>query len=57
MSNNSKAPLELYDLAQDLGEQNNIANNHPEIVAEINAIMEKEHVTSEVFRFGFEKTN
>ncbi len=49
--------MELYDVAQDVGEQNNIANNHPEIVAEINAIMEKEHVTSEVFRFGFEKTN
>ena len=57
MNNNSKAPLELYDLAQDVGEQNNIANNHREIVAEINSIMEKEHVTSEVFRFGFEKTN
>ena len=30
-----KGKLELYDLAQDIGEQNNIANQHPDVVRTI----------------------
>ncbi len=32
-------PLELYDLNQDIGEQQNIADKHPEIVAEMKKII------------------
>ena len=32
-------PLELYDLNQDIGEQNNVADKHPEIVAEMKKII------------------
>ncbi|MEM9353915.1 MAG: sulfatase/phosphatase domain-containing protein, partial [Planctomycetota bacterium] len=38
------APIELYNLADDLGEQNNVADSNPEIVSQIAAIMAKEHV-------------
>ena len=34
------APLELYDLAADIGEKNNLAASHPEIVAQLEALME-----------------
>jgi len=37
-------PIELYDLSKDIGEENNVANQHPDIVADMAAIMEKEHV-------------
>lgn len=37
-------PMELYDLSEDIGEENNIADDHPDIVAEMAAIMKKEHV-------------
>ncbi len=37
---------ELYDLAADLGETKNIAGDHPEIVAEMEKIMEQEHEES-----------
>ena len=32
-------PIELYDLSHDLGEKNNVASRHPEIVAKIAEIM------------------
>ena len=35
----AKRPLELYDLSQDIGEENNIAEKHPEIVEEMKRIM------------------
>ncbi len=30
-----RAPLELYDLTTDIGENNNVAKNHPEVIAKI----------------------
>lgn len=41
---NPNAPIELYDLSKDIGEENNIADRHPDIVAQMAAILEKEHV-------------
>jgi len=36
---NPDGPIELYDLKSDVGEQNNVAGVHPEIVKQIEAIM------------------
>ncbi|MGB3852586.1 MAG: arylsulfatase [Tunicatimonas sp.] len=44
--------LELYDLATDLGEQNNVAEQHPEIVTEMRAILDSARTPSPVFTFG-----
>jgi arylsulfatase A-like enzyme len=46
------APLELYDLAADLGETQNIADRHPEVVAQLAAMMEEAHEPSELFKFA-----
>lgn len=35
--------IELYDLGQDIGEENNIAASHPELVQQMEKIMRKEH--------------
>ncbi|MBN1482899.1 N-acetylgalactosamine-6-sulfatase [candidate division KSB1 bacterium] len=35
----TNAPLELYDLSTDIGEQNNIASAHPDIVAKMSALI------------------
>jgi arylsulfatase A-like enzyme len=41
---NPNGPVELYDLSEDIGEENNVADQHPDIVADMVAIMKKEHV-------------
>ena len=38
--------IELYDLKADLGETRNVAQDHPDVVAELRAIMEASHVES-----------
>jgi hypothetical protein len=40
-------PLELYDLQEDPGEKINIADQHPKIVARIEAYMKSAHRDSE----------
>ena len=55
MNNNAEAPIELYNLASDIGEEKNIANENPEIVERITNIMNSEHTYSKEFSFGYEK--
>jgi len=46
------AKLELYNLSEDIGEENNIADEHPTIVDELNALFKSSRVPSEIFAFG-----
>lgn len=41
--------IELYNLATDPGERHDVADENPRIVAELRAIMEREHVKSDLF--------
>ena len=47
-----KTLVELYDLSQDIHEDNNIAQQHPEVVAELNQIMREAHTNSPTFPFS-----
>jgi len=49
---NKNAKIELYNLAEDPSESNDIAGLHPKIVAEIERIMKNAHVDSELFPFN-----
>lgn len=46
-----KITTELYNLSTDLGEENNLAEQHPEIVIELSEIMKNARTKSEVFTF------
>jgi len=46
---NPDAPVELYNLEQDLGEENNVADQHPEVVQELTRLMQEAHRPSERF--------
>jgi arylsulfatase A-like enzyme len=46
---NPDAPIELYDMSVDLGEENNIADRHPAIVKKMNAIMKEAHTANDAF--------
>jgi arylsulfatase A-like enzyme len=48
---NPNGPLELYDLETDVGEQRNVAADHPELVEQMAAIMSAEHTPSEIWTF------
>jgi uncharacterized sulfatase len=37
---------ELYDLSEDIGEENNVAEEHPDVVAKMEAAMQEAHVPS-----------
>ena len=42
---------ELYNLSEDLHEDNNVASLYPEIVRDLEQIMNEAHVDSDVFTF------
>lgn len=41
--------IELYNIAKDIGESNNVAKDNPQIVAKMKALLEREHVPSKDF--------
>ena len=45
--------IELYDLSNDIKEENDLAAQHPDIVSEIEAIMIDAHIPSTNDRFKF----
>ncbi len=55
MAKDPDAPIELYSLTDDIGEENNLAENYPEIVKKIDSLMHEAHVYSENFYFEHEK--
>ncbi|MCF6285237.1 MAG: arylsulfatase [Candidatus Hydrogenedentes bacterium] len=46
---NPNAPLELYNVKDDLGEENNVAEKHPEVVARLNGKIDAAHTPSQIF--------
>lgn len=47
----SNKQVELYNLADDIGETKDVSADHPEIVAQIEAVMRREHTPSSDFPF------
>jgi arylsulfatase len=47
--------LELYNLEENPREENDVAGEHPDVVAEIEAIMKREHVPATIERFKFKE--
>lgn len=45
-------PLELYNLDKDIGEQNNLASEHPDVAQRMAAIMLEAHTPSEIVSFA-----
>lgn len=54
---NKDAPIMLYDILADPGEQNDVADQHPEVVAQIKTIMIQARTRSEFgpYQFSWEK--
>ncbi len=49
---NPDRPIELYDLSKDIGETNDLAKQHPEIIAEMERLFAEARTESEVFSFN-----
>ena len=49
---NPNGPIALYDLSTDLSEETDVADQHPEVVAEMKAILDSARTPSPVFAFG-----
>lgn len=45
-------PMELYDLTKDIGEADNVATKHPEVVQEIQTLFDQVRIHSDIFTFG-----
>jgi len=43
------APVELYNLTEDIGEENDVADSHPEIVGQMVKFMQEAHIPNKVF--------
>lgn len=50
--NPEKTTVELYDLSEDIHEDNNVAGQHPQIISDLWQIMKDSHTDSEAFPFS-----
>lgn len=50
-------PLELYDLNTDLGEQNNLADQHPDLIAQIESFMKTARTDSPNWPIGVKESH
>jgi len=55
MTGNTDVPIQLFNLERDLGENMDIAAEHPEIIAEMDSLMQTSRTPSIDFQFDFEK--
>jgi arylsulfatase A-like enzyme len=46
-----RAPIQLYDLDQDLSEQRDVADKHPDVVAKMKQVMEASYLPSARWKF------
>ncbi|MGB2351820.1 MAG: arylsulfatase [Akkermansiaceae bacterium] len=53
LKKNPHAPLQLYNLDKDISEKHNLAEDHPELVAKLEAIIRRERRVPELERFRF----
>jgi arylsulfatase len=49
--NDHDAPIQLYNLKEDIAEENDISEQHPEIVHLLDSLMKSSHIPSETFPF------
>ena len=47
--------IELYDLEKDIGEEKNVATDHPDVVERIRKAMEEAHVKSDLWKLPKQK--
>jgi arylsulfatase A-like enzyme len=52
---NAERPIELYDLSTDIGEKNDVAAQHPDIVAKMDKLMREAHTPSKEFPLSADK--
>ncbi len=43
--------IELYNLSEDIGETNNVSQEHPEIIKKVETLFQKARIPSETFSF------
>lgn len=55
MSSDPGAPVQLFDLNQDIGEEHNLSANYPELVTRMKEVMQSSRTLSADFKFDFEK--
>jgi arylsulfatase A-like enzyme len=53
MNKDTHAPIELYNLRDDIGETTNVADQYPELVAKAVQIFQEEHEPSEEYVWGY----
>lgn len=46
----SDMPIELYDLSKDIGESNDLAAEHPDLVSKMGELMQRAHVKSDLWK-------
>ena len=52
---NDRTSFELYNLADDIHEERNVAAENPDVAARINGIMDTARTPSDLFNFGRRK--